>query len=120
MEKIPNSDQEGAQEVQRHLDFLKKERDDCIDDLPKERVVPSDPNYHKYKCRTNWWQGILSRFRYLLEDGLIKDEGVSDSVEAFIKFAMEEIDFTKFRVKEEIDQANEILDLVISHLESSK
>lgn len=112
---------EGFNQENRHqaiLDFLKHERNQCIDDLPKERVIPGDPNYYKYKCRTAWWQGIKSNLSVLLEDGILDDQ-TKERVSSFLLW-MSTVDFKKFRTRDDINKANDILDIVIGDLESRK
>jgi hypothetical protein len=107
--------QRDPQEPSESLLFLKNERFNCIDDLPTKRVTLDDADYYKYKCRTGWWQGIISRFRYLLYRNLITDDQVKQEMHAFLDYTSK-IDFTKFRTREEIDQANSAIDKVITCL----
>ena len=112
-------------EKQKYFREMKRERCLCLakefryqdtDDLPSERVLPSDPNYHRYKCRTNWWQGLRSMLRSIVKHGLISGEDVRRDVHAFIDYIDHGIDFSKLRTREEIDKANHMLDAVIEAL----
>jgi len=98
-----------------HLGRLKWFRNDFIDDLPIEKVSPQDPNYYKYKCRGNFFQGVVADLSNIIDEGIIKDDKIISAIEEFLKYATEEIDFSKFTTKENIRRVNEILDLVIKH-----
>jgi hypothetical protein len=102
-------------EPSESLLFLENERFNCIDDLPTKRITPDDANYYQYKCRTGWWQGIISRFRYLLHINLITDDQVRQEMQDFLAY-VGKIDFTKFRTREEINHANSVIDKVITCL----
>ena len=113
----PTPETKEQKQAKESLDFLLRERNDCIDDLPGERVTPEDPNYKKYKCRTNWWHGIIGRFTYLLKyTALIDDPRVADEMERFLDYAGT-LNFDKFRKREEIERANDSIDIVTAHLE---
>ena len=99
-----------------YLGRLKWFRNDFIDDLPEDKVIPHEtPNWDKYKCRGNFFQGVVGDLDNILTEGIIKDEKIISDIEAFLKYATEEIDFSKFTTKENIQRADEILDEVIKH-----
>ena len=103
-------------EIARILAYLKKERYECIDDLPSKPVEPKDPNYRRYKCRSNWWQGITSSMKLLLHKNLIDDSDIQKTMSDFLAY-VRTMDFFKFRAREELDKANAVLDIIIASLE---
>lgn len=99
-------------------DFI-NERFDNIDDLPKKLLLPNDPNYDKYKCRTIRWTNISFRLQLLP----LKLPSISDATKQEIKTFQEYIkslDYSEFRTKEEIDKANAYLENIITLLRAEK
>lgn len=102
------------------LAYFLHERHQCLDEIPEERVSIEDPKYYLYKCRSNWWTGIMHRLPDLRRFGLVEqDSQISQDIDAFLAFT-KTIDFGAFRTKEEIEKANAFLDKLIPYLESKK
>ena len=99
--------------LEQHKKRLRWFKDDFIDELPPEKLKPSDPNYHQYKCRGNFFQGVIAQLESMIDDGLITDNDLLEKVNEFNRFVTEEMDFSKFTTKEEIDKANSIIDAVL-------
>ena len=108
---------EASEGIEWELDMLKKLRFEHRDDLPEKQLMPGDPDYDKYKCRTVWWQNVLRAVELL--DGHIPP-GRTDILAEIedIKAYVASIDYTygKPRTKEEIDGANERLDKLVGLL----
>ena len=110
--------EKSPEEIKR--DILEKfisYRDNYIDDLPPERLKPSDENYHLYKCRGNFFQGMVADVENLLnEGGVISDSETVDKCKEFLEYASK-IDFSKFTTEKDIDKANEIIECIIESLQ---
>lgn len=105
--------------LEMFLEKLNYKRFECIDDLPPNLLLPGDKDYHKYKCRTNWWHKTMEDMDFLL----YRIPDISDETKNLIaefKTYIKNIDYTKFRVKEEIDTANKFLDKLIDLLNIEK
>lgn len=102
---------------EKFLADLKHLRDDFIDELPIEELKPNDPHYHEYKCRGNFIQGVVGVISSLLSyTSFIKDPEIRQKIENFNNYASNQIDYSKFLTKAEIDSVNQILDEVIGYL----
>jgi len=101
---------------EKFISELKYYRHDCIDDLPSEEVSMNDSNYYKYKCRGNYFNSLVGILRFMLKVKMIDDQDVINKINDFIKHACDEIDFSKFVTKEEINRTNKFLDEVIDYL----
>ncbi|MDP3994437.1 MAG: hypothetical protein Q8P91_01220 [bacterium] len=53
---------------EQRLADLKHLRHDFLDDLPPEKVTFADPNYYRYKCRGNYFQGVVGVLDKILDD----------------------------------------------------
>lgn len=104
-------------EFEQTVDLFRKFRNDYIDDLPEEIVTFEDPNYYKYKCRGNWWHGVLLNLNYLESILPAPDAELQSAINEF-KGYIEGLDYKngKRRTREEIDGANERLDRLIELL----
>lgn len=87
-------------------------RHDFLDELPKEMVALSDPNYHRYKCRGNYFQAVVANFENILSGGFITGE-LADRLHAFIR-QVEDRDWKRKTTKQEIDEVNKLLDETIA------
>jgi len=115
-EKSISSKQETYLTPEQYKNRLKWFRDDHIDELPEKKLKPSDENYHSYKCRGNYFQGVIAILDNMIEDGTITEPEIKSKVNVFIKHVTEEMDFSKFTKKESIDKVNKILDEVIDSI----
>jgi hypothetical protein len=88
-----------------------------IDDLPEKQLMPGDPNYDKYKCRTAWWHNLHGTLELLEGRTPPEQTEVLAHIKEFTAY-IDSIDFTygKFRTKEEIDNATERLDKLVELL----
>lgn len=115
-ERAPHSQIESDKEkTVRFLESFRNYLNNCIDDLPAERVKVGDPHYYQYKCITAWWQKIYNQIFLLEIAGLISDE-IKKDIEDF-KNLRTKIDWAKFRTREEIELANDFLRKMIAYLE---
>lgn len=107
--------------INEYFDTLYERRHDCINELPDKLVeINDDPEkYHKYKCRTNWWASVNAALENMLFKGLVNDEVVKDEINAFFNYA-DNLDWSKFRTKEDLDEADRVLDMVMDYLENQK
>lgn len=106
--------------LENFLEYFLHERHQCLDEIPVEHVRIDDPNYYLYKCRSNWWIGIMSRLSHLRKFGLVEvGSQIDQDIDAFLAFTRT-VDFSKFRTREEITKANEFLDKLIAYLDSKK
>jgi hypothetical protein len=87
----------------------------CIDEIPAERVREDDPNYHKYKCRTNWFNSSINGIDVCM--GQITDPLFSE-LEADLQFFRTQVDWQAMRTREEIDRVNAMLEKVIAYFEN--
>lgn len=87
----------------------------CIDEIPAERVKMGDPNYNKYKCRTNWFNSSINGIDACM--GQITDPLFSE-LEADLEFFRTKVDWQAMRTREEIDRVNGMLDKVIAYFEN--
>lgn len=114
---------EGPQKIETKKEILtmfierfEKSRFECIDDLPPDRIPSDDPNLYKYKCRTNWWNGVLSGLSVLLSNLPDLSKETKEEVKNFSEYILSGVDYSKFRTKEEINKANKHLDNLIALL----
>ena len=107
-------DEAKKQEIKaRYLQDFHAFRYEHLNDLPPQRIVPDDPNYHRYKCRGNFWNAVAGRLENLRDFRIIQDP----KIDGFIQFSREQAPReSKFATKEDIDKINEILDQVIEML----
>ena len=112
---VPEDNIEAIREFQ---DALLKCRDDYVNDLPKKKVSSFA---YKYKCRTNWWNGISYDLDYF--KGKIDDISVLEKIDKIFKYINEvfkdkESNLEKFRTKEELDKIDELLTELINELDN--
>ncbi len=88
-------------------------RYDHLDDLPPQRVMLDDPNYHRYKCRGNFWNAVASRLENLRDFKIVDDPKINGLIQFLREQGPRE---SKFATKEDIDKINEILDQAIEML----
>lgn len=86
----------------------------CIDVIPPERVREDDPNYHKYKCRTNWFNSSLNGIDACM--GQIVDPLFSE-LDGEIQYFCTRVDWQAMRTRGEIDRMNAMLEKVIAYFD---
>jgi hypothetical protein len=111
---------EGEKE-QLRLKFLEKMRTyryEFVDDLPPQRVFPwdNDPNYYKYKCRMAFFTGIRADAERMISKGVITDPVVISKAHEFDRYIREVHPFPEFTRREDIEVANQFLDVLIASL----
>ena len=117
-EKIPQIENK-FEKIEKIIKALKNYKDNFIEDLPEQLITMDDPDYYRYKCRTNWWHHLLAELgRIDLYPHLFKKE-TFDKNKEFMDF-IEGLDYEKFRTKNEIDKANIFLGELVSCLEEEK
>ena len=75
-----------------------------------------------FKVRINWWSGVCGYLNLALSSGLINDEIVKNECEAFLgKYAGQDYweGGAKRTTKEDIDEANTVLEKVVENLQNS-
>ncbi len=100
----------------KYLERLRWFRNRFIDELPPEKLSRNDSNYHRYKCRGNYFQGVAATLERIIADGMILSPELVSKIEQFHLLAFEEKDFSEFVTQEEIDKVNKLLDEIIEHL----
>lgn len=114
-EKITGNLEKSPDIKREYLEDFINYRNNYIDDLPAERLMPGDENYYLYKCRGNFISGVAGRIHRLIQKGIItKPEAVKKGQE-FIDY-LRQRDFSKFSTQDDINTINEILDYMIKEL----
>lgn len=101
------------------INYLLERRSDCVDDLPPCAVSFDDPKYYSYKCRTNRWTSISTRMQMLMKQLPNISEDTKSEMLTFCAYA-KALDGAEFRTPEEIQQANIILDNIITLLKDEQ
>lgn len=105
---------EDLEMIREDLDYFIHERDDCIDEIPENKLQPGDKNYYLYKCRLNWFTGIMGRCDWYLTEKILNKEA-DEKARAFIKYVQ---DMPGDRTKpEDIKYGNQVLDYFIDYFE---
>lgn len=73
-------------ERQQALHWLMRLRDEYTADIPAEFVRLGDVNYHKRKCRNNWFHSVLGWAEMAL-DGNVLPEALSGEYAEFVRHA---------------------------------
>lgn len=112
-ENFEKSDAESFKQrcLQKFIEF----RHEYIDDLPPQKLKPSDENYYKYKCRDNAFVAIQVDIANLIDEGILVDPVAIEKGREYMEYVKHR-DFSKFSTKEDIDKLNEILDFMIKSL----
>ena len=112
LEQFPESSKEVKKEIlEKFIDY----RDNYLDDLPSERLRPGDENYHFYKCRGNFFQGVIADIAVLFDEKVINDSEIEDKFKEFLEYCSKK-DFSEFSTKEDIDKVNEMIECIIVSL----
>lgn len=82
------------------FDELYNKRFDAIDDLPSQKIMHGDPNYYKYKCRTNWMFGLSFKLDAAVRNGVLVSPQEVEIVKNFQQFIRD----LKVRQQNEIQQ----------------
>lgn len=115
-QNFENSDFEIEIERRKALEILRKLRYDYIEEFPPDLLKPEMPNYHLYKCRTNFFHVIALKIFVLEQKGLIKSNKAKDACNEFLAFCETLQGRTEFYKQEDIDKANKVLDLLIEEI----
>ncbi len=86
-----------------------------IDESPDKLVEMSDPNFYFYKCRGNFFTAIQGYLELMQELGLVLDNDVNREIVEFF-FVVQQLPITNRILKENIDSANHILDILIVYI----
>ena len=116
--KVIRSPEQLAREKERFLNDFRRLRFDFLEEFPKERLMPDMPNYHLYKCRTNFFSAILIRIVRLKQLGLVNSQETKKECKEFNLFCDSIRGTGRFYVQEDIDKANKVLDSLIKELSS--
>ncbi|MDO9231142.1 MAG: hypothetical protein Q7U36_01525 [bacterium] len=103
-------------EKEKILKSLHRLRFEFIEEFPTEILLPDHPNYHLYKCRTNYFNGVSLKILRLQHMGLINSPEAKQECEDFFKFCDTIRGTTRFYQQEDIDKANKVLDCLIKEL----
>ncbi|OGI65989.1 hypothetical protein A3H53_00090 [Candidatus Nomurabacteria bacterium RIFCSPLOWO2_02_FULL_40_10] len=114
--KIKLSPEELLAKKKEYLEFIRGLRFDYIEEFPLERLLPGMPNYHKYKCRTNFFNGVFTTIEYLKRIKLINSSETKEECEEFLKFCDTIRGTKRFYTQVDIDKANKVLDVLIKEL----
>jgi hypothetical protein len=112
-QNFEKSDQELLKQecLQKFIEF----RHEMIDDLPQQKLKPSDENYYKYKCRGNAFVAIQVDIANLIDEGILVDPVAVEKGRAYMEYVKNR-DFSKFSTQVDVSRLNEILDVMISEL----
>ncbi len=104
--------------LQYYFIMFKTLRYSFLDDLPAQRITPSDPNYYLYKCRGNWLACLRGHLENAIDsDRIFNDRSIVERIEKFIeRFLGKGADNTVV-TRQEINEVNQLLDEVIAYLE---
>lgn len=83
------------------------------DDLPEEILVPGDPDYDRYKCRTNFFSFVRANIEELLSrDILLEDE----AIKRYLTYTAHERYWAARTTQEDIEKVNTVIHHVIAKL----
>ncbi len=95
---------------------LKDFRYNYTEEIPDEILTPDMENYHLYKCRTNFFNNISVKILLIRELKIKLSQEGEKRCDDFLDYC-ETIQGTDRRyTQDDIDKANEILDVLIKEL----
>ena len=100
---------------QKYLHDFVDFKNNYVDDLPEERLLPGDENYNLHKCRGNFFVGVAGLIDRAIRKGiLVNSEAIKigDDYKQYVR----ERDFSKFSTHEDVARVNEVLDYMIKEL----
>lgn len=100
-----------------YLETFKDLRYNYIDNIPEHILNPHDENYHQYKCRWNYINGVRVNIRKLLQKNIITNESTITLGKSFIDYT-EKRNYSLPTTHTEIAMINTLLDTIITDLES--
>ncbi|MCK4539750.1 hypothetical protein KAU09_01185 [Candidatus Parcubacteria bacterium] len=116
IEKINHNVEKPENTKERLLNDFKMFRNDFLEGFPDEILLPDMPNYHRYKCRTNFFNNISIRILRIQHEGIkLSNEG-KIKCDKFMDYCTTLKGKTERYQQEDIDKANEILDVLINEL----
>ncbi len=116
MEQFSQNIEKSQIERKKILKSLHELRFEFIEEFPPEILLPDYPNYHLYKCRTNYFNLISLKIIRLQDMGFMMSEEAKQECENFLKFCDTIRETTRFYKQEDIDKANKVLDCLIKEL----
>ena len=116
IEKINNDIEKPKNTQERLLNDFKMFRNDFIEEFPEEILLPDMPNYHKYKCRTNFFSNISIRILRIRHEGIKLSTEGNKKCDKFMDYCTTLQGKTDRYQQKDIDKANEILDVLIDEL----
>lgn len=108
---INNRELERKHFLAEFLDF----RFNYLDEIPEKKASKYDSKYRFYKCRGTFFFLVSENIDLSIQKGFISSSETLKKIEEFKKY-IKGIDFSKRVTKTDIDQANNILDLVIAEM----
>ncbi|MFC1623023.1 hypothetical protein ACFL2R_02305 [Patescibacteria group bacterium] len=105
--------------ISEYLEHFINVRYRWVSDLPAHKINPFDERYLEYKCRGNCFVGVQSRISRLIRKGIIKDPDTEEEGRGFMVL-VKGMNFNDFLVKEDIDELDRVLDLMIDYLSKIK
>lgn len=101
---------------EKHLKDLQMLRHAYVEKIPPEKLPYGVPSREMYKCRNNFFTIIYLKVVLLEEKGWINSTEAKQGCEDFLKFYKTIVNNLELYKKEEIDEANKILDCLIAEL----
>lgn len=98
----------------KFIDF----RQNYIDEIPPNILLPGDPNYNKYKCRVGFFTTIMARLSRLRRVGIINEPSVIQEVDNFFQYVQVKMNKQEKTLPEDITEVNRVLDYFIEYLQN--
>lgn len=114
-EKMNENFEKSPDVRERYLHDFLNFRNNFIDDLPMERLMPGDENYNLHKCRGNFFVGVAGLIDRAIKKGIITNPEAIMIGSDFMQY-LRERDFSKFSTQEDVDKVNRVLDYMIKEL----
>lgn len=93
-------------------------RQNHIDEIPPNILLPDDLNYDKYKCRVGFFTTIMAWLDVLRNDGIINEPVAIQEVDNFFQYVRVKMDKQDRTFPEDIIEVNRVLDYFIAYLEN--
>lgn len=112
-ENAENNDKETLKK--KCLKIFQEFRFQYYDELPPNRLLPTNPEYHYYKCRGNFFAAVKNYIWLLISQEVITEPEVIQKGLQYIEYVKKR-DLSKFSTENDIKIVNDILDCMIDHL----